>query len=427
VRCQVRAMANDSDSARLASKMKRHLLRLPAGPRAIFAFLTTISLFCVLLSFSAGALGPRHRNAYAKQASPRMPRLASLSAYERSDDSVIARRDSSRLHAVSDASAEVDESADLSDEGISSEQSSAVESARNGIADGGRNDKVTVVLPQKRMLVQKGYIVTQSPRTKAAVEGVLEATNAAVEKSQGYIESLRRNTQTSAYRQNSFDITVDLEAKRDEDGERLMISLVVRVPVEHFQELFDACKNLPQATLKDERLDVEDVTSKFVDVAARAASLQATHDQMVELMKRAEKISDVLDIQKHLTGIRQDLEAKKQQQRWLEKEASLSTLSIKIEEALPVPKGRAPTIVPEQTWRVIKTVGNALGIWANLLADMLDCSIYLLLFGVPAFGCFACVYRIQSSFLDKAESALTGHAGTSAVEADEDASGRHQA
>lgn len=41
---------------------------------------------------------------------------------------------------------------------------------------------------------------------------------------------------------------------------------------------------------------VSDVTTRFVDAASRAASLNATRDQLTSLMKRADSVDEVLKV-----------------------------------------------------------------------------------------------------------------------------------
>jgi hypothetical protein len=48
----------------------------------------------------------------------------------------------------------------------------------------------------------------------------------------------------------------------------------------------------------DVSVNSHDVTDQFVDAAARAASLEATHSQLLALMKRADSVKDVLAVQR---------------------------------------------------------------------------------------------------------------------------------
>jgi hypothetical protein len=43
-----------------------------------------------------------------------------------------------------------------------------------------------------------------------------------------------------------------------------------------------------------------DVTEQFVDTAARAASINATHARLLALMSRADTVNDVLNVQREL-------------------------------------------------------------------------------------------------------------------------------
>ena len=78
--------------------------------------------------------------------------------------------------------------------------------------------------------------------------------------------------------------------------------------------------------MRDFSVSSHDVTDRFVDAAARAASLEATHSQLLALMKRADTVKDVLSVQQQLSQIEQQLESKKATMASLHTKAALSTL-----------------------------------------------------------------------------------------------------
>lgn len=82
----------------------------------------------------------------------------------------------------------------------------------------------------------------------------------------------------------------------------------MRVPVESFFSLRDAIKGLASPTAKGQPNNkygaivtsmsdqVDDVTSQFVDASSRAATLQASHRQLVLLMEKADTVDSVLKV-----------------------------------------------------------------------------------------------------------------------------------
>ena len=85
-------------------------------------------------------------------------------------------------------------------------------------------------------------------------------------------------------------------------------------------------------------------TGQYVDHAARASSLEATHAQLLALMKRADQVSDVLKVQQELHRISEQLESQKAVMQRLKKDSTFSTIRLQItpQEETPVDNGNKP-------------------------------------------------------------------------------------
>ena len=150
----------------------------------------------------------------------------------------------------------------------------------------------------------------------------------------------------------------------DASRQILVANLNARVPAERFDSLFAGAKALAGATLVNEGFSVDDVTASYVDVAARAKALEATHAQLLALMGRAEAVKDVLAVQSELGRTAASLEAQKARKRSLEKQATLSTLSVTIEERPPAREPREHKRRPA-VGAAVRTVRAALRVWAR--------------------------------------------------------------
>lgn len=120
------------------------------------------------------------------------------------------------------------------------------------------------------------------------------------------------------------------------DGERLEAQSwrdykqwVVRVPVERFDEVLDALQNVAK---KVQALDirVEDVTRASADLRARLHTLQATEARYLEILERAESVSDVLAVEAQLSDVRMRIEQLQAQDRALEDHVQMSTIVLRM-------------------------------------------------------------------------------------------------
>ena len=144
------------------------------------------------------------------------------------------------------------------------------------------------------MLVRRGNIDIASDAAK--LETIAGEAEALVAKAGGFTSD--RNTNRDPVRWG----------KRKGEAQ-VTIFMTLKVPVAEFFPTVHAIKALVG---KDEVLSssdsVEDVTDQFVDVAARAATLDATRLQLVKLMEKANEVDQVLKIQRELSNVVQQLE-----------------------------------------------------------------------------------------------------------------------
>jgi hypothetical protein len=126
----------------------------------------------------------------------------------------------------------------------------------------------------------------------------------------------------------------DETTDRDSGGhERTRV--VLRVPVDKYDEVLadlQGAGKLPGRTAK-----AEDVTDQVVDVDSRVKSQRASVARVRELMDRATKLSDVVELEGELSDREADLEALLAQQASLKDRTSLATITLSLSET-PVKK-----------------------------------------------------------------------------------------
>ena len=113
------------------------------------------------------------------------------------------------------------------------------------------------------------------------------------------------------------------------DEENRSGTVTIRVPVEETDNALQAIRDLA-TQVKEETLQSQDVTEEFVDLKARLRNLKATEVQMQALMDRAEKVSDVVNILRELTLIRQQIEQIQGRIEFLERTAATSKITVTV-------------------------------------------------------------------------------------------------
>ncbi len=116
------------------------------------------------------------------------------------------------------------------------------------------------------------------------------------------------------------------------EGERLVGTISVRVPVERFNDAIRAFRGLA-VDVRSETTTSKDVTEEYTDLSAKLKNLEAAEKQLLQLMEKAQKVEDILAIQRELTRTRGEIEQTKGRMQYLERTSSTSLIEVGLEQA----------------------------------------------------------------------------------------------
>lgn len=80
----------------------------------------------------------------------------------------------------------------------------------------------------------------------------------------------------------------------------------------------------------------QDVSEEFIDLDARLRTQRALELQFLEIMKRANKVEEALEVQRQVAEVRTEIEKLEGRKRFLENQSSLSTITVNIQTPLPI-------------------------------------------------------------------------------------------
>lgn len=200
-------------------------------------------------------------------------------------------------------------------------------------------------------------------------------------------------------------------------GEQAYASVTLRVPADKLEAVLGVLRDA-SISVENESSTGDDVTEEYVDVSARLRNLEATEEELLQLLTEVRKnrgsAEDILAIHNRITELRSEIESLKGRQQYLERSAALATIRIDIR-----PKQQPGTIVQPARWNPSVTVANALRAFVELLQILADVLIWLLILSpvvlIPALVIWLIVRsvkrrRARKSLKDKgSESASTAN------------------
>jgi hypothetical protein len=103
--------------------------------------------------------------------------------------------------------------------------------------------------------------------------------------------------------------------------------ITVRIPNENFDVFI---KDISSGVdyFDNKEISSQDVTEEYIDIDARLKAKKKLENRYLELLKKATKMSEMLAIEAQLSAIREEIEAKEGQLRYLQSQVSLSTVTI---------------------------------------------------------------------------------------------------
>ena len=147
---------------------------------------------------------------------------------------------------------------------------------------------------------------------------------------------------------------------------------VIRVPVDRYNDLQNGMSALGFA--ESRREDAQDVSAEYVDVEARIRNNRKLEERIITMLaERTGKLSDVLEIERELARVREEVERMEGRLRVLADRTTLATVTVR-EEQEYIPAA-APTFNDR--------LGNALGGSLSSLRRLAESGLVLLVAMLP--------------------------------------------
>ncbi len=161
---------------------------------------------------------------------------------------------------------------------------------------------------------------------------------------------------------------VSSNQRGDDDNPSGYIS--IRVPADKFNDVLQKLKTLA-TKVTYENTSSQDVTEQYQDLKAQLKNYEATEAQYLELLKKAESVKDILEVQRELSNVRGSIERTKGRIQYLERTSDMSLINIQMIKSKPI---------GQSTWDVggiFKSAVDGLIVFSKVLLGIL---IWVLVF-----------------------------------------------
>lgn len=119
---------------------------------------------------------------------------------------------------------------------------------------------------------------------------------------------------------------VGSEKQSNQNGHKTL-EMLIRVPAANFEKLIAGIENGKNKVLY-KNISARDVTEEFMDVESRLQTKQKFAERYQELLKKANAVKDILEIEENLRTLQEEIESSKGRLKYLSDQVDYSSLEI---------------------------------------------------------------------------------------------------
>ena len=142
--------------------------------------------------------------------------------------------------------------------------------------------------------------------------------------------------------------------------------MTVRVDKNNYNSVKDSIKSIGEVSSENEY--VEDVTGQYIDTEAKLEAKLAEESRLVELLKNAGSVQDIVSIEERLADVRGYIESYRSMIDNWDKLVELSTINIDIKEEMPNKIGK---ISPDFAGRIKDSFIKSINFLVNGFQDII--------------------------------------------------------
>jgi hypothetical protein len=133
----------------------------------------------------------------------------------------------------------------------------------------------------------------------------------------------------------------------------LMSQITFRVPAAQFDNALNGMQGIAHKVLS-RQISGDDVTEEYVDLGSRLRNLEATRTRLLDLLQKANRVEDALQVNQALTDVQGQIEQITGRMQYLKQNAALSTINVSLQ---PIP---VTPIIEDDGWQPLRVARLAL-------------------------------------------------------------------
>lgn len=236
-------------------------------------------------------------------------------------------------------------------------------------------DQVKFVKPEVASAEETSYEVNESDKNIPVEQKIIKTGSVRFE-----TNDLEKTYQQVFLAAKKYKSNIQNDSEGKEYGS-IYKRMTVRVPSQNF-DLFLNEISQGVTFFDTKEVSAEDVTEQYIDIEARLIAKKRLENRYLELLKKATKVIEILEIEKQLSAIREEIESKQGQLLYLQNQISMSTITIEFYKTVAENEG-ATISYGSKIWNGIVSGFNS---FSDFLVSLISVWPFLIVLAVVIYG-----------------------------------------
>ena len=236
-------------------------------------------------------------------------------------------------------------------------------------------DQVKFVKPEVASAEETSYEVNESDKKILVEQKIIKTGSVRFE-----TNDLEKTYQQVFLAAKKYKSNIQNDSEGKEYGS-IYKRMTVRVPSQNF-DLFLNEISQGVTFFDTKEVSAEDVTEQYIDIEARLIAKKRLENRYLELLKKATKVIEILEIEKQLSAIREEIESKQGQLLYLQNQISMSTITIEFYKTVAENEG-ATISYGSKIWNGIVSGFNS---FSDFLVSLISVWPFLIVLAVVIYG-----------------------------------------
>ena len=166
----------------------------------------------------------------------------------------------------------------------------------------------------------------------------------------------------------------------------------VKIPADKLEAFIEELAKV--GTITSKVIGSDDITDSYIDVESRIKALETEEETLLGLLKKAESLSDVIELQQRLSAVRSDLESIKARKQSYDSMVAYSGVTLDIREVERVVEGDDSFLgeVKEKLMNNLYELGD---FFRELAINLIAALPYIVIIGVAAAVVIVIVKKVR--------------------------------